>query len=104
KRLWKAQRARRRSRACGAAQSTGRAGLRAGTDLVGQPDPRLAGAADVARTAAEQEGGSDAVGAYVDAQAEEGGAVTHLFEANYSGYQGWRWAVTVACASRDEPV
>jgi len=78
--------------------------LPADTDLVGQPDPRLADAVDVARTAAEQEGGSDAVGAYVDAQAEEGGAVTHLFEANYSGYQGWRWAVTVACASRAEPV
>src|SRR5215475_955213 len=66
----------------------------ADTDLAGQPDPRLADAVDVARRAAEQEGGSDAVGEHVEVEAEQGCAVTHLFDANYPGYRGWRWAVT----------
>jgi hypothetical protein len=78
--------------------------LPADTDLARQPDPRLAGAVDVARAAAEQEGGLDAVGVHVDVEDEEGGAVTHLFEANYSGYGGWRWAVTVASPGLDGPV
>jgi Protein of unknown function (DUF3027) len=78
--------------------------LPADTDLSGQPDPRLAGAVDVARAAAEQESGSDAVGAHVDVENEGGGAVTHLFEANYPGYRGWRWAVTVASPGPDGPV
>lgn len=78
--------------------------LPAGTDLAGQPDPRLADAVDVARTAAEQECGSDAVGPHVHVEIEDGGAVTHLFEASYPGYQGWRWAVTVASPGPDGPV
>jgi hypothetical protein len=76
----------------------------ADTELAGQPDSRLAGAVDVARMAAEQEGGSDAVGAHVEVADENGGAVTHLFEANYPGYRGWRWAVTVASPGPDGPV
>jgi Protein of unknown function (DUF3027) len=78
--------------------------LLADTDRAGQPDPRLADAVDVARAAAEQEGGSDAVGAHVQADDEDGGAVTHLFETNYPGYRGWRWAVTVASPGTDGPV
>jgi DUF3027 family protein len=75
-----------------------------GTDLAGQPDPRLAEAVDVAREAAEQEAGRHAVGSHAGVQVEDEAAVTHLFDADYPGYRGWRWAVTIACAGPDEPV
>lgn len=98
------ERARGRDRARGAAQSNMMAPLPADTDRAGQLDPRLADAIDVARLAAEQEAGPDTVGAHVEVDDEEGGAVTHLFEANYPGYRGWRWAVTVASPGPDDPV
>jgi Protein of unknown function (DUF3027) len=67
----------------------------------GAVDPRLAGAVDVAREAAEVEAGASAIGGYVGVQAEDECAATHLFEADYPGYRGWRWAVTVSCAPDD---
>lgn len=78
--------------------------LSADTDRAGQLDPRLADEVDLARLAAEQEAGPDAVGAHVEVDEEDGGAATHLFEANYPGYRGWRWAVTVASPGPDGPV
>jgi hypothetical protein len=73
--------------------------------LADQPDPRLAAAVDVARAAAEEDCPPDAsVGDHVEAQAEGPAAVTHYFEADYPGYRGWRWAVTVSTAAPDAPV
>jgi hypothetical protein len=76
-------------------------------DLADQPDPRLAAAVAVAREAAEvdaDEVPGDAVGGHVGVQTEGPAAVTHLFEARYPGYRGWRWAVTVSTAGQDEPI
>lgn len=82
-------------------------------ELVDQPDPRLVAAVDVARAAAEYDAaeiarhhaaGGQVVGAHVDVQSEGPTAATHLFEAHYPGYRGWRWAVTVAAAGTEHPV
>jgi Protein of unknown function (DUF3027) len=70
----------------------------------GAPDGALYAAVELARQAAQAEAGDTAVGEHVQAQAEDGGAVTHLFEANLPGYRGWRWAVTVASAGPATPV
>jgi hypothetical protein len=64
----------------------------------------LSGAVELARQAARVEAGDSPVGEHVGAQTEEGGAVTHLFEAELPGYRGWRWAVTVASAGPATPV
>lgn len=85
-----------------------------------QPDPKLADAVDTARSAAEDEaeiedptgspvlvadtGSDSAVGAHVGVQRESENAATHYFEANFRGYTGWRWAVTVATAGPEDPV
>ncbi len=68
------------------------------------PDPELAAAVEVARAAAIEEAGGEPVGVHVGVESEEGGAATHLFDANVPGYRGWRWAVTVANAGVGEPV
>lgn len=86
------------------------------------PRPELVDAVGVARAAAEEESaygndpvgspalaidadGEDAVGAHAGCAAEsDESAATHYFEANYPGYVGWRWAVTVASAGPGEPV
>lgn len=76
-------------------------------DLADQPDPRLAAAVEVAREAAEDDADEvlgNAVGDHVGVQAEGSAAATHLFEAHYPGYRGWRWAVTVSTAGPDEPI
>ena len=77
-------------------------------DRADQPDRTLAAAVDVAREAAELDAEElapgDAVGEHVGVQAEGPGAATHLFEATYPGYRGWRWAVTVSTAGPDAPV
>jgi len=70
----------------------------------GAPDSRLLEAVEPARRAAEQDAGPGAVGAHSGAHVEDAAAVTHLFEADYPGYHGWCWAVTVACAGPDAPV
>ncbi|GAB3870055.1 hypothetical protein GCM10029964_003730 [Kibdelosporangium lantanae] len=62
-----------------------------------EPDPALVGALELARAAAVEEAGDEA-GEHVGVQPEDDAAVTHLFEANKTGYRGWRWAVTVAFA------
>jgi Protein of unknown function (DUF3027) len=66
--------------------------------------PDLAEAVDLAWQAARDVAGECCVGAHVTAQPEEGGALTHLFEALLPGYRGWRWAVTVASGGPGTPV
>ncbi|TCO58144.1 DUF3027 domain-containing protein [Actinocrispum wychmicini] len=68
-----------------------------------EPDHALVGAVDLARAAAVEEAG-DEVGAHVGVQPEDEASLTHLFEANKTGYRGWRWAVTVAFAGPDTTV
>ncbi|GGQ05488.1 DUF3027 domain-containing protein [Streptomyces roseolilacinus] len=63
-------------------------------------DSLCAEAVDLAREAAEEAAAPGVVGAYVEAVAEGDRVVTHLFECSEPGYRGWRWAVTVARASR----
>ena len=68
----------------------------AGSDLIE--------AVELARQAAQAEAGDSPVGQQVATQIEDGGAVTHLFDAGLPGYRGWRWAVTVASAGLATPV
>jgi DUF3027 family protein len=69
----------------------------------------LADAVDVAREAAVSEAAADlpdgpaAVGAHLESLAEDDGSVTHYFAAEQGGYRGWRWAVTLAAPSPEEP-
>lgn len=64
----------------------------------------LRAAVEPARQAAQAVAGDSPVGEHVGAQTEDGGAVTHLFEAKLPGYRGWRWSVTVASAGSSTPV
>ncbi|MFF0740798.1 DUF3027 domain-containing protein [Streptomyces sp. NPDC004111] len=64
------------------------------------PDRLCAEAVDLAREAAEEAAFPGVVGEHVTLFAEGDRVVTHLFEAKEPGYRGWRWAVTVARASR----
>lgn len=61
-------------------------------------------AVDLARAAAEELAGADAVGAHDECRAEDGCTVTHYFVADQPGYRGWRWAITLAHVGGDEPV
>jgi hypothetical protein len=69
-----------------------------------EPDEACAQAVDLARTAAGDVGGAGAVGDYLGAEAEEERVVTHVFGCLDPAYRGWRWAVTVARASRSKTV
>ncbi|MGS2589520.1 DUF3027 domain-containing protein [Streptomyces hebeiensis] len=64
------------------------------------PDRLCAEAVDLARSAAEEAAAPGVVGEHVSVMAEGDRVVTHLFECKEPGYRGWRWAVTVARASR----
>ncbi len=61
-------------------------------------------AAAVAEASADLPDGASAVGAHLESVAEDASSVTHYFAAEQGGYRGWRWAVTLAVASDDEPV
>lgn len=64
-------------------------------------DAVTAAAVDIARDAAIELAGADAVGDHQGVVAEMGQrVVTHYFEANLAGYVGWHWAVTLVRASR----
>ena len=69
----------------------------------------LADAVAAAREAAVSEAAADlpdgpaAVGAHLESLAEDDGSVTHYFAAEQGGYRGWRWAVTLAAPSPEEP-
>lgn len=67
-------------------------------------DEVCAQATDLARAAAAEAAGPELVGEYVGAQADDERVVTHLFSCLDRAYVGWRWAVTVARASRSRTV
>ena len=69
-----------------------------------EPDELCAQAVDLARAAAAELTGPEHVGEHLAAQADGDRVVTHLFDSLLPGYVGWRWAVTVARASRSKLV
>ncbi|MFF8918934.1 DUF3027 domain-containing protein [Streptomyces sp. NPDC015032] len=68
------------------------------------PDRLCAEAVDLARAAAEEAAAPGVVGEHVGLVSEGDRVVTHFFECQEPGYRGWRWAVTVARASRAKNV
>jgi hypothetical protein len=64
------------------------------------PDRLCAEAVDLARAAAEEAAAPGVVGEHVGLVSEGDRVVTHFFACQELGYRGWRWAVTVARASR----
>ncbi|MET7681528.1 DUF3027 domain-containing protein [Streptomyces sp. NPDC005423] len=64
------------------------------------PDRLCAEAVGLARSAAEEAAAPGVVGEQAGLQSEGDRVVTHFFECKEFGYRGWRWAVTVARASR----
>ncbi|MFJ8004404.1 DUF3027 domain-containing protein [Streptomyces fagopyri] len=68
------------------------------------PDRLCAEAVDLARAAAEEAAAPGVVGEHVGLVSEGDRVVTHYFECKDFGYRGWRWAVTVARASRAKNV
>src|SRR6202021_1362242 len=69
-----------------------------------EPDEACAQAVELARAAAAEMAGEDQVGAHLGLEVDGDRVVTHLFESLLPGYVGWRWAVTVARASRSKLV
>ena len=61
-------------------------------------------AVDLARSAAEEVAGPGQVGEHLGVEGEGDRTVTHLFACLDPAYGGWRWAVTVARASRAKAV
>ncbi|MFJ5553519.1 DUF3027 domain-containing protein [Streptomyces sp. NPDC093225] len=68
------------------------------------PDRLCAEAVDLARAAAQEAAAPGVVGEHVSVVAEGDRVVTHYFACAEAGYRGWRWAVTVARASRAKVV
>jgi hypothetical protein len=68
------------------------------------PDRLCAEAVEFAREAAVEAAGAAAVGAHEGAEADGDRVVTHYFTCTEAAYRGWRWAVTVARASRSRLV
>jgi hypothetical protein len=67
-------------------------------------DEACAAAVDLARAAAIEVAGPGQVGEHVGLPAAGDRVVTHLFSCLDRAYVGWRWAVTVARASRSKIV
>jgi hypothetical protein len=67
-------------------------------------DAQAAEAVDLARVALDGLAEPGAVGEHVGVEADDDRVVTHLFQCTMPGYRGWRWAVTVARASRSKTV
>jgi hypothetical protein len=65
-----------------------------------RPDSVCAEAVELARAAVIEEAGADLVGDYLGHEADGERVVTHYFASMYPGYVGWRWAATLARASR----
>ena len=65
-----------------------------------EPDEICVQAVDLARAAAAEVAGAGQVGEHVGVDAEADRVVTHLFACLDPAYRGWRWAVTLARASR----
>jgi hypothetical protein len=68
------------------------------------PDRLCAEAVDLARAAAEEAAAPGVVGEHAGLVSEGDRVVTHFFECKEMGYRGWRWAATVARASRAKVV
>ena len=68
------------------------------------PDRLCAEAVELARQAAEEAVGPEAVGTHLGVQADADRVVTHSFECLDAAYRGWHWAVTVARAPRAKNV
>ncbi len=68
------------------------------------PDEICVQAVDLARSAAEELAGVGQVGEHTGVLADDERVVTHLFASTDLAYTGWRWAVTVARASRAKAV
>ena len=69
-----------------------------------KPDALCLAAEDQARAAAVETAGDMGVGEHLGVQAEEERVLTHFFGCPHPAYQGWRWSVTVARASRAKAV
>jgi hypothetical protein len=67
-------------------------------------DQACADAVDLAWAAAADQAGAAQVGPHVGAESDGDRVVTHLFDCLDPAYGGWRWAVTVARASRAKAV
>ncbi|HVQ86544.1 MAG TPA: DUF3027 domain-containing protein [Actinomycetes bacterium] len=67
-------------------------------------DSVCADAVDQARAALDGLAAPESVGEHLGVEADDERVVTHLFDASLPGYRGWRWAVTVARASRGRTV
>ncbi|WP_184924633.1 DUF3027 domain-containing protein [Kitasatospora gansuensis] len=68
------------------------------------PDRLCAEAVEIARQAAVEAVGPEAVGAHIGVRADGERVVTHTFECLDAAYRGWHWAVTVARAPRAKNV
>ncbi|MET8678928.1 DUF3027 domain-containing protein [Streptomyces sp. NPDC004647] len=64
------------------------------------PDRLCAEAVELALAAAVEAAGEDSVGEHLGVVADGDRVVTHFFACKESAYRGWRWAVTLARASR----
>lgn len=65
-----------------------------------EADAACVDAVDIARRAAQNRADVIGVGEHLGATVEDTRVVTHHFASEHPGYPGWRWAVTVARASR----
>lgn len=68
------------------------------------PDRLCADAVELAREAAEEAADPGTVGEHLEAVADGDRVVTHFFACLLPAYRGWRWASTVARASRAKVV
>ncbi|SHL92654.1 DUF3027 domain-containing protein [Actinacidiphila paucisporea] len=68
------------------------------------PDRLCAEAVDVARAATVEAAGPESVGEHLGVAAEGDRVVTHYFACTEPAYRGWRWATTLARASRAKAV
>src|SRR4051812_39278421 len=66
------------------------------------PDATCAEAVDLARSAALEDASPGTVGEHLGVEAEGERVVTHYFAATDPAYRDWRWAVTIARASRSK--
>ncbi|MFT8396186.1 DUF3027 domain-containing protein [Propionibacterium sp.] len=70
------------------------------TKAAPKTDNVLAGAEQLARTAAEHQAGDFGVGDHLGSELNAERVLTHYFACPHPGYVGWRWAVTVTRTPR----
>ncbi len=69
-----------------------------------KPDAACLAAVDLAHAAAVDTAGVMGVGEHLGTQADGERVLTHFFSCPHPGYQGWRWSVVLARASRAKVV